>query len=116
MHFQTKRIYIGAESADGTRILIDRLWPRGISKEAAAIDYWAKDVAPSSELRKWYSHDPAKWPAFKERYHGDLDSNQEGIARLRAALSDGLNTVVFASKEEKLNNATALILYLEGRS
>lgn len=113
MQLRVKRIYLAADRDDGNRILIDRLWPRGVSKEAAAIDYWAKDVAPSNELRKWYQHDPAKWPTFQERYNEELDANPEGLRRLRAELGEGMNTIVFSSKEEDLNNATALILYLE---
>lgn len=113
MRFQTKRIYTAAESSDGRRILIDRLWPRGISKEAAAIDYWAKDVAPSNELRRWYQHDPSKWEEFTHRYFAELDGAEDGVARLRAQLGPKLNTILYASKEEKLNNATALVLYLE---
>ena len=113
MKLRPKRIYVAANQADGKRILIDRLWPRGVTKEAAAIDYWAKDVAPSNELRKWYQHDPAKWPAFQKRYNKELDTNPEGLRLLRDELAAGMNTIVFSSKEEKLNNATALILYLE---
>ena len=112
MRFQTKRVYAPPDSSDGKRILIDRLWPRGVSKEKAKVDYWARDVAPSNELRKWYQHEAAKWPEFRERYFAELDANPEGVAKLRAELSKGLNTVVFASKEEELNNATALIVYL----
>ncbi len=113
MRLQAKRIYIAAKKTDGKRILIDRLWPRGVSKEAAAIDYWAKDIAPSNELRKWYQHDSAKWPEFQKRYDSELDANPEGLEALQGELSKGLNTIVFASKEEKLNNAEALILYLK---
>ena len=78
MHVRTKRIYDKPASSDGRRILIDRLWPRGISKEVAQIDYWAKAVAPSNELRRWYRHDPEKWPEFRDRYFAELDSNPEG--------------------------------------
>lgn len=104
-----------AERSDGTRILIDRLWPRGLSKENAAVDYWAKDVAPSSALRKWYQHDPEKWPEFRDRYFSELEANPEGIARLESELGKGLNTILFGSKEERLNNAGALVEYLEMR-
>ena len=116
MRFQKKRIYLDANSKDGRRILIDRLWPRGIKKERAAIDYWAKDVAPSDELRRWYQHDPEKWTEFKRRYFAELGANPDGVGRLRAELGKGMNTILFASKEEELNNATALILYLEKNS
>lgn len=113
MQLQTKRIYIAADAKDGTRILIDRLWPRGITKQAAAIDYWAKDVAPSKDLRSWYQHDPSKWTEFQERYFAELDSNPGGVEALRTQLGSGINTIVYASKEEKLNNATALVNYLK---
>ena len=113
MRFQTKRIYAAADAKDGTRILIDRLWPRGITKQAAAIDFWAKNVAPSNELRSWYRHDPSKWAEFQKRYFAELDSNPEGLDLLRARLGSGINTIVYASKEEELNNATALVSYLK---
>ena len=113
MKFQTKRIFDVAGAADGRRILIDRLWPRGVTKERAAIDYWAKDIAPSNELRRWYQHDLEKWIEFRERYFIELDANEAGLSMLMRELSDGLNTILFASKEEKLNNAAALVLYLE---
>jgi len=114
MRFQTKRIYSSVDPSDGRRILIDRLWPRGITKQAAAIDYWAKDFAPSNELRQWYQHDATKWPEFRKRYFEELDGHGEGIALLRTELADDLNTIVYASKEEDLNNATALVHYLTG--
>ena len=113
MRFQSKRVYLPLAKSDGRRILIDRLWPRGLTKEAAAIDYWAKSVSPSNELRKWYQHDAEKWAEFRRRYFVELDHHVEGVAALRAELGRGVNTIVFASKEERLNNATALIEYLE---
>ncbi len=112
MHVRAKRIYEGPASSDGRRVLIDRLWPRGVSKEAAQIDYWAKSVAPSHELRRWYRHDPAKWTEFRDRYFAELDSNPEGVAELRAQLGAGPATLIFSSKEESLNNASALREYL----
>lgn len=115
MRFQTKRVYLPAEKSDGRRILIDRLWPRGLSKASAAIDYWAKDVAPSNGLRKWYQHDPAKWDEFRKLYFAELDAQPDGVEALRGELASGTNTIVFASKEEDLNNATALVAYLERR-
>lgn len=115
MDLRTKRIYQPAADSDGTRILIDRLWPRGISKERAKIAYWAKPVAPSDELRRWYQHDPEKWDAFRARYFAELDANPEGVEALRAELGPRRTTFVFASKEEKLNNAAALCLYLRER-
>ncbi len=115
MRFLTKRVYLPAIRSDGQRILIDRLWPRGLTKEVAAIDYWAKSAAPSTSLRMWYQHDPKKWPEFRRRYFVELDANSEGVTALRAELGRGLNTILFSSKEERLNNASALIEYLEKR-
>jgi uncharacterized protein YeaO (DUF488 family) len=108
----TKRIYDAASAADGRRILIDRLWPRGIRKEDARIDFWARDVAPSTALRRWYGHDPAKWDEFRRRYAAELDANPAGVAALRAAMGRGRVTFVFASKETRLNNAAALAEYV----
>ncbi len=113
MRIVTKRVHEGVSASDGRRILIDRLWPRGISKERARIDYWAKDVAPSHELRRWYQHDAAKWKEFRKRYFAELDANPEGVAALQAEMGRGTVTIVFGSKEERLNNATALREYLE---
>jgi len=112
---RTKRVYEPPAASDGVRILIDRLWPRGISKEAARIDYWARDVAPSNALRTWYRHEPSKWDEFRRRYFAELDSQPDGLAALEKALGRGTATIVFASKEEVLNNATALAEYLERR-
>ena len=113
MRFQSKRVYLPPSRSDGRRILIDRLWPRGLTKEAAAIDYWAKSIAPSNELRKWYQHDPEKWLEFRRRYFVELDTNADGVAAFRSELGRGLNTILFASKEVNLNNASALIEYIE---
>ncbi len=115
MAIRTKRVYEPPEQKDGRRILVDRLWPRGLSKEKAAVDYWARDVAPSSELRRWYGHAPEKWPEFKRRYFAELDTNGEGVAQLRNALGRGGATLLFGSAELRLNNAAALKEYLESR-
>lgn len=113
MRFEIKRIHEPISPSDGRRILIDRLWPRGLSKEKAAVDYWAKDIAPSTELRKWYKHDPEKWPEFKRRYFAELAAAPQGLAALRHELGPEANTILFASKEERLNNARALVEFLE---
>ncbi len=110
---RTKRIYETPARSDGRRILIDRLWPRGLSKQAARIDFWAKSVAPSHDLRRWYQHDPEKWDEFRRRYFAELDANPSGLAELREHLGRGTVTFVFSSKEENLNNASALREYLE---
>ena len=113
MRIQTKRIYEKFEAADGRRILVDRLWPRGLSKTAARIDYWARNIAPSTPLRRWYGHEPGKWKEFRRRYFAELDENPEGLADLRRHLGKGTVTLLYSSKEERLNNAAALKEYLE---
>lgn len=113
LKFQTKRIYEAPKASDGVRILIDRLWPRGVSKERAAIDYWARDLAPSADLRRWYAHDPEKWETFQKRYFAEIEANPAALDGLRQTLSaKQQNTIVFASKETERNNASALVLYL----
>lgn len=110
---QIKRIYDKAESSDGTRILVDKLWPRGISRERANLDFWAKDIAPSTELRKRYNHDSKHWPEFRHSYFAELDSNPEALSELKTYLSGEVITFLFSSKEMKLNNAVALKQYVE---
>ena len=115
MQVRTKRIYEDSNPADGRRILVDRLWPRGIAKSNARIDFWAKSVSPSNELRRWYGHDPEKWLEFRERYFEELDSNPDGVSELRSQLGSGTVTLLYSSKETRLNNASALKDYLESR-
>jgi uncharacterized protein YeaO (DUF488 family) len=115
MQVRTKRIYEDPNPADGRRILVDRLWPRGVAKSDARIDFWAKSVSPSNELRKWYGHDPEKWGDFRERYFQELDSNPDGVSELRSHLGSSTVTFLYSSKEIRLNNATALKEYLESR-
>ena len=111
-----KRAYEPAEPSDGKRILVERLWPRGITKEAAALDAWAKEVSPSPELRKWYAHDPEKWPAFQERYRAELDANPDAVSALREQIGRGPVTFVYAAKDEERNSAALLRAYLLGRA
>lgn len=115
MKLRTKRIYEDPEKSDGRRILVDRLWPRGVSKEKAKIEYWAKEISPSNELRHWYQHDPDKWSEFRRRYFKELSQNPDGVTELRSKLGKGTITFVFSSKETELNNASALAEYLEDR-
>jgi uncharacterized protein YeaO (DUF488 family) len=115
MQVRTKRIYEASDPADGRRILVDRLWPRGIAKSNARIDFWAKSVSPSNELRRWYGHDPENWAEFRERYFEELDSNPDGVSELRSHLGSGTVTFLYSSKETRLNNASALKDYLESR-
>ena len=107
-----KRVYTPFEKSDGTRILVDRIWPRGLSKEKANIDYWAKDIAPSTELRKWYKHEPEKYNEFKRRYFCELDHNEEALKQLINVVGNTNATLLFGSREIKLNNAYALKAYL----
>jgi uncharacterized protein YeaO (DUF488 family) len=108
-----KRVYQKAAPQDGKRILVERLWPRGLKKADARIDEWVKDLAPSTELRKWYSHDPDKWTQFKQKYWKELENKNEPLLKLAKEASKGNITFVFGSKEEKLNNAAALKEYIE---
>ena len=113
MKIQIKRAYDNTSENDGYRILVDRLWPRGISKEKARIDYWAKALAPSNELRRWYGHDPEKWPEFKFRYFAELDANPGSVKELLDYVKRGSVTFVYSSKEQHINNAVALKEYFE---
>jgi uncharacterized protein YeaO (DUF488 family) len=116
MTVQVKRVYDKAAKSDGMRVLVDRLWPRGVSKDDAHIDQWNKDVAPSNELRKWYGHDPDKWPEFRKKYFKELDKNGEAVQPLVEAAHKGKVTFIFSSKETKFNNAQALKEYIDSRS
>jgi uncharacterized protein YeaO (DUF488 family) len=111
-----KRAYEKPSLEDGKRILVERLWPRGLKKESARIDEWFKDVAPSTELREWYSHDPAKWSEFKKRYWKELEAKKDLVLRLGQESRESKVTFIFGSKEEKLNNANALKEYIEVHS
>lgn len=108
-----KRVYLAPAKADGCRVLVDRLWPRGLSKRKAAVDNWLRDIAPSTPLRKWYAHDPGRWPEFKRRYARELKGRKAALAELRTLLKRHKTvTFLFSSKEERLNNAAALKAYL----
>ena len=110
-----KRAYEAPSEKDGLRILVERLWPRGLSKEKAAVDLWLKDVAPSPELRRWFGHDPARWGAFQERYHAELDANPDAVEGLRRKIREGPVTFIYAARDEEHNGALALKNYLEHR-
>ncbi len=103
-----KRVYDQHDMADGKRVLVDRLWPRGMKKEEARIDLWPKEIAPSDELRKWFSHDPAKWKEFKKRYRIELGDRQDVLEVLRKESRRGTVTLLFAAKDTERNNAVAL--------
>jgi uncharacterized protein YeaO (DUF488 family) len=112
---QIKRVYDPAASSDGFRMLVERLWPRGMKKEKAKLDAWLKDVAPSTELRKWFSHDPAKWMEFQRRYDAELDQHPEAWQPILDAAKKGKVTLLFSSHDADHNNVVALKKYLENR-
>lgn len=108
-----RRIYDQAEPGEGYRVLVDRLWPRGISKEKACWDEWMREVAPGNELRKWYGHDPSRWETFRERYRQELGSRNDLLLRLRdLERAHGTLTLLYSSKEQSINNAVALREFL----
>lgn len=112
MSIQLKRAYEPARRSDGVRILVERLWPRGVSKSEARIDFWAKEAAPSAELRRWFDHDPKKWAEFRKRYFAELRSRPEALEPILEGIRSGPVTFVFASKETRFNNASALRDYV----
>ncbi|HRL25556.1 MAG TPA: DUF488 domain-containing protein [Brevundimonas diminuta] len=107
-----KRVYEPPSDADGTRILVDRLWPRGLSKDRARVDLWLKQIAPTTELRQWFGHDPAKWTEFQHRYRAELEANGDVVSELKAALADGPATLVYGARDEEHNDAVVLAAYL----
>ena len=112
---QVKRAYDPPSDNDGVRVLVDRLWPRGLSKTKAAVDLWLKDIAPSVDLRRWFNHDPARWVEFRRRYARELDAKDRAIAALRGAVRRGRVTLLFSANDPEHNNAVALQSYLAGR-
>ena len=110
-----KRAYDDKEKDDGTRVLVDRVWPRGVTKERAAIDWWAKDLAPSEELRKWFAHDPKRFDEFADRYRGELHGNSD-LERLKQLSHDGRVTLVYGAKDREHNQAVVLKQVVEGGS
>ncbi|SRR6185312_2200434 len=113
MRLKIKRVYEKPEKEDGTRILVDRLWPRGLTKEKAAIDLWLKEIAPSTALRKWFSHDPAKWATFKQKYRQEVKENKDQVAILKEQLMRGVVTLVYGAKDEEHNEALVLKEWLQ---
>lgn len=113
MAIRLKRAYEPRAKSDGQRILVERLWPRGFTKERLAVDHWMKDVAPSPGLRAWYGHDPAKWSDFKKRYRAELMANTDAVDRLRHLCRAGRITFVFAAKDEVRNSAAILKAFFE---
>lgn len=113
---QLKRAYDAPDRADGKRFLIERLWPRGIKKENLKIDGWLKEAGPSTELRKWFSHDPVKWDGFRQRYFRELDRNRSVLTPIVEASRAGTVTLIYSSHDTEHNNAVALAEYLKNRA
>lgn len=116
MDIRYKRAYAPASAEDGTRVLVDRLWPRGVTKERAQLALWLKEIAPSTELRKWFHHDPTKWDEFCLRYRQELDSNPAAVQRLADLAQTGRVTLIYAARDEVHNEAVVLKEYLETRT
>lgn len=112
---QVKRVYEPPSGEDGVRVLVDRLWPRGLTKTAAAVDLWLKDIAPSVNLRRWFNHDPSRWQEFTRRYADELDKKTAGVSALLGAIRRGRVTLLFGARDREHNNATALKTYLTRR-
>lgn len=111
---QIKRVYEPADKDDGARVLVDRLWPRGLSKERAALTLWLKEIAPSVELRKWFGHDPERWKEFVDRYRAELAHNEAAVAQLRVLAGKERVTLLYAAHDTEHNDAVALAAYLHG--
>jgi uncharacterized protein YeaO (DUF488 family) len=112
---QLKRVYEEPSASDGQRILVDRLWPRGLTKEKARVDEWIKDIAPTAELRKWFGHDPAKWKEFQSRYRKELAKNKEIVQSLKEKANGHNVTLVYGARDEEHNDAVVLKKVLEGK-
>ena len=113
MKIRLKRVYETPAKSDGLRILVERLWPRGLTKEAAVIDQWMKDISPSPTLRQWYGHEPEKWPEFQRRYRAELKANAPAVEALRAVCANRSVTFVYAAKDQERNSAAVLKTFLE---
>ena len=107
-HLRLKRAYEPAEAEDGVRILVDRLWPRGLSKAKVALDDWMKDIAPTTELRQWFGHDPARWAEFQRRYRAELREHAEQLDHIRALAKTQTITLVYGARDEVHNDAVVL--------
>lgn len=113
MNIHIKRVYEKPRKEDGKRILVDRLWPRGLTKEKADIDLWLKEIAPSTELRKWFGHDPEKWKEFQKRYRLELRANESQVAILKEQAKKGVVTLVYGAKDEEHNEALVITEWLQ---
>ena len=113
MNIKIKRVYEQPDKDDGLRILVDRLWPRGLTKEKARVDLWLREIAPSTELRKWFGHDPDKWKRFRGRYETEIGHQGELIKMLKRKAREGTITLLYATRDEKHNEALVLKQFLE---
>jgi uncharacterized protein YeaO (DUF488 family) len=113
MNIKIKRVYEQPDKKDGERILVDRLWPRGLTKEKASVDLWLKDIAPSTELRKWFDHDPEKWKSFRGRYETEIRHKDDLIKVLKQKAREGTITLIYGARDEKHNEALVLKQFLE---
>ena len=116
MDIQSKRVYRPVEKEDGTRVLVDRVWPRGMAKEKLKADLWLKDAAPSTALRKWFNHDRSKWGEFKSRYFSELDKKPETVNQLHDLAVRGRITLLFSARDDQCNQAIALKEYLMSKA
>ncbi|HEY4155078.1 MAG TPA: DUF488 domain-containing protein [Puia sp.] len=116
INISIKRVYAPPDEKDGTRILVDRLWPRGLTRERAKVDLWLKEIAPSTNLRKWFGHEPDKWTGFKERYIRELNINKESVSILKERLKKGPVTLVYGAKDELHNDAVCIKEWLSHSS
>jgi uncharacterized protein YeaO (DUF488 family) len=114
VNIKTKRVYDNASKADGVRVLVDRLWPRGMTKDRLGADAWMKEVAPSTELRKWFKHEAPKWSEFKRRYVRELEENPEAVEKLRQVVKNGTVTLLYSAQDEERNHAVVLKEFLTG--
>ncbi len=112
LDIRTKRVYDPPDAGDGFRVLVDRVWPRGLSKEQVRADLWLRNIAPSAPLRKWFGHDPARWEGFKERYFAELDDHPDSINLLLEKAGAGTLTLLFSARDTEHNQAVALKEYL----
>lgn len=112
MKVLVKRIYEPAGKSDGFRVLVDRLWPRGMSKENAKLDLWLPDIGPSTKLRQWFNHDPARWEEFRHRYHAELKDKKDLVAELKGRAKQGTVTLLYSAKDDEHNQAVVLRSYL----
>lgn len=115
MEIRLKRIYDESSDDDGTRILVDRVWPRGVRKSEAAIDMWAKEIAPTTELRKWFDHDPEKWDSFKELYEKELVAKKGQITSMLGQVTDNRLTLIYSARDREHNQAVVLKEFIENK-